>query len=35
MVPTKRSAMALARGACTGVRTIWMPLEVKTASKAG
>jgi hypothetical protein len=22
----------VARGACTGVRTIWMPLEVKTAS---
>jgi hypothetical protein len=34
MVPTKRSAMALARGARTGVRTIWMLLQVKTASKA-
>ena len=29
MVPTKRSAMALARGARTGVRMIWIPLQVK------
>jgi hypothetical protein len=32
MVPTNRSAMALARGARTGVRIIWMPLQGKTAS---
>jgi hypothetical protein len=34
MVPTKRSAIALARGARTGVRMILILMAVKTASKA-
>ncbi len=34
MVPTKRSAKALARGARTGVRMIRMPSVRKTSSKA-
>jgi hypothetical protein len=34
MLPTKRSAIALARGACTGVRMMRMSIAVKTASKA-
>ena len=33
MVPTKRSAKALARGARTGVRMIRMPSDRKTSSK--
>jgi hypothetical protein len=33
-VPTKRSAIAFARGARTGVRAILMSMAVKTASKA-
>ena len=32
-VPIQRSQIAFARGAWIGVRTIWMPSEVKTASK--
>ena len=35
MVPTKRSAMALARGARTGVRMIWIPLQVKDGVEGG
>jgi hypothetical protein len=34
MLPTKRSAIALARGACTGVLMMWMSVAVKTASNA-
>ena len=34
MVPTKRSAIALARGARTGVLMMRMSIAVKTASKA-
>jgi len=34
MVPTKRSAMAFARGARTGVLMIWMSMAANTASKA-
>ena len=34
MVPTNRSAIALARGARTGDWMIWMLLHVKTVSKA-
>ena len=34
MLPTKRSAIALARGARTGVLMVGMPAAVKTASKA-
>ena len=34
MVPTKRSAIALARGARTGVLMMRMSMAVKTASKA-
>jgi hypothetical protein len=32
-VPIQRSQIAFARGAWIGVLTIWMPSEVKTASK--
>jgi hypothetical protein len=34
MLPTKRSAIALARGACTGVLMMRMSGVVKTASNA-
>ena len=34
MVPTKRSAIALARGACTGVRMMRTSVAVKTVSTA-
>ena len=34
MVPTKRSAMAFARGARTSVLRIWMSIAANTASKA-
>ena len=33
IVPTKRSAIALARGDLTGVRMIWTPSLRKTSSK--
>ena len=33
IVPTKRSAIAFARGARTGVLTMWMSMAVNTASK--
>jgi len=34
MLPTKRSAIALARGACTGVGIVRTSIAAKTASKA-